>query len=84
MTRQRKDFDQVILDWSATIDPAWLEGDLSYFSGAANRQITKPRWLLVTHLFNHQTYHLGQISMTLQRYGIDPPNFDALLVPEGA
>ena len=28
------------------------------------------------HLINHQTWHLGQISMALQRMDIDPPNFD--------
>ncbi len=28
------------------------------------------------HIFNHQIYHLGQISMALQQFGVDPPNFD--------
>ncbi len=28
------------------------------------------------HVVNHQTWHLGQLSMALQRMGIDPPNFD--------
>jgi len=31
---------------------------------------------VVFHIINHQTYHRGQISMALQRFGIDPPNFD--------
>jgi len=36
---------------------------------------------ILHHVFNHQTYHLGQISMTLQRFGIDPPFFDVILMP---
>ena len=31
---------------------------------------------MLFHVFNHQIYHLGQISMALQQQGIDPPNFD--------
>jgi len=37
---------------------------------------------MLFQVFNHQTYHLGQISMALQRWGIDPPNFDAILWPD--
>jgi len=33
------------------------------------------------HLFNHQTYHLGQVSMAMQRFDIDPPFFDVILMP---
>ncbi len=28
------------------------------------------------HVFNHQTFHLGQISMALQQQDIDPPDLD--------
>jgi uncharacterized damage-inducible protein DinB len=28
------------------------------------------------HMFNHQIFHIGQISMALQHFQIDPPNFD--------
>jgi uncharacterized damage-inducible protein DinB len=32
------------------------------------------------HIVNHENYHRGQIIMTLQRMGIDPPNFDFILL----
>lgn len=32
------------------------------------------------HLINHETHHRAQISMQLQRMGIDPPNFDFCLL----
>lgn len=35
---------------------------------------------ILFHIFNHQVYHLGQISMALQQQGIDPPNFDFCLL----
>ncbi len=39
---------------------AWLGEDLVWFSGAAGREISAPKGLLVTHFFNHQTHHRGQ------------------------
>ena len=39
---------------------------------------------MLFHVFNHQTYHLGQISMALQQMGVDPPNFDYVLLHRAA
>ena len=35
------------------------------------------------HIVNHENYHRGQVVMTLQRHGIDPPNFDYIFLKEG-
>jgi uncharacterized damage-inducible protein DinB len=72
MTRERRNFDQTILDWAAALDLDSLDGDLSYYSGAAGREITKPKWLLVTHMFNHQTHHRGQVHCLLTQFGAKP------------
>nr|CAA9253393.1 hypothetical protein AVDCRST_MAG63-2035 [uncultured Armatimonadetes bacterium] len=32
------------------------------------------------NICNHQSWHLGQISMALQQMGTDPPNFDYVLL----
>lgn len=32
------------------------------------------------HVINHETYHRGEVVMTLQRLGFDPPNFDFVLL----
>jgi uncharacterized damage-inducible protein DinB len=37
---------------------------------------------VLLHLCNHQTWHLGQVSMALQRLGVDPPNFDYVFLRE--
>jgi len=72
LKRERQAFDSVIIDWAATLAPGWLEGDLTWFSGAAGREVTKPKWLLVTHLFNHQTHHRGQVHCMLTQCGVKP------------
>jgi uncharacterized damage-inducible protein DinB len=35
---------------------------------------------VLLHICNHQTWHLGQISMAWQQMGVDPPNFDYVLL----
>jgi uncharacterized damage-inducible protein DinB len=76
LQRERVAFDRVILDWAGGLDPAWLEGDLTWFSGAAGREVTRPKWLLVTHMFNHQTHHRGQVHCLLTQMGTKPGTTD--------
>ena len=47
LKRERAAFDEVIIGWAEKLDPAWLGGDLTWFSGAAQREVTKPKGLLV-------------------------------------
>ena len=82
LKRERQAFDKVIIDWAEQVDPAWLEGDLTYFSGGAGRDLTRPKWLLVTHLFNHQTHHRGQVHCMLTQAGVKPGATD-LPFPRG-
>jgi uncharacterized damage-inducible protein DinB len=72
----RADFDRTIIDWADTVQPEWLAGDLTYFSGAMGREVTAPRWVLVTHLFNHQTHHRGQVHCMLTQAGGRPSDTD--------
>ena len=34
------------------------------------------------HILNHENYHRGEVITALQRLGIDPPNFDYILLKE--
>jgi uncharacterized damage-inducible protein DinB len=68
--------DQSIIDWASKLAPDWLQGDLTWFSGAAGRELTKPKWLLVTHMFNHQTHHRGQVHCMLTQCGVKPDDTD--------
>jgi cytochrome c551/c552 len=38
----------------------------------AQREMSRPRWLCVTQMFNHQTHHRGQVTTLLKQAGIDP------------
>lgn len=61
--------DARIEAWAERLWPADLEGELTWFSGATGREMTKPRWLCVAHMFNHQTHHRGQVHALLTRLG---------------
>lgn len=65
----RAETDSRIESWAATVDPAWLAGTLSWFSGAMQRDVTRPTWVLVTHFFNHQTHHRGQAHALVTGFG---------------
>jgi uncharacterized damage-inducible protein DinB len=76
LRRERMAFDGVMLDWAQRLDPAWLDGELTWFSGAVGREVTRPKWLLVTHMFNHQTHHRGQVHCMLTQAGVRPGTTD--------
>lgn len=72
----RMETDRRLSDWADTVTPAWLASDLSWTSGATGKDYTYPRWFLVTHLFNHQTHHRGQVHALLTAAGTTPGDTD--------
>ena len=56
----RIEADVRIEAWSGRLTTAHLAEPLVWFSGATQRELTQPRWIVVTHFFNHQTHHRGQ------------------------
>ena len=84
--------DGLFADWDA-IRARTLAFAARADAAALSRVITTdlPQWgetvtltleEVLLHLCNHQTWHLGQVSMALQRQGIDPPNFDYVFLRE--
>lgn len=59
---------------------ASLAGSLSWWSGAAQREIVAPKTMLLMHMFNHQTHHRGQVHAVLTRHGEDLGDTDLFLV----
>jgi uncharacterized damage-inducible protein DinB len=82
LKQQRGAFDEVIIDWAERLDPDWLAGDLTWYSGALGREATKPRALLVIHFFNHQTHHRGQVHCLLTQFKRKPDDTDLPFMPE--
>jgi uncharacterized damage-inducible protein DinB len=83
LAASREAADAGIGRWADKVDEAWLDADLSWFSGAANREVRAPKRLLVTHFFNHQTHHRGQAHALLTAAGEATGDTDLfLLVPQ--
>jgi uncharacterized damage-inducible protein DinB len=82
LKNERKDSDAELIAWADALAPEWIGGDITWFSGAINREVTKPRWELVTHLFNHQTHHRGQVHAMLTQAGGKPRDTDLFVMPE--
>lgn len=66
---ERETFDAEIAAFAETVSPAALTGDLTWYSGAAGREMTKPRAICMIQVFNHQTHHRGQVHAALTRAG---------------
>jgi len=81
LKRERAAFDAVMIDWADGLGVAALEGDLTWYSGAAKAELRKPIWFLVTHMFNHQTHHRGQVHCMLTQAGGKPGDTDLPLMP---
>jgi len=79
---ERISFDGVIIDWADKVDDSWLGGDQTFFSAATQREWTRPRWWLVTHMFNHQTHHRGQVHCLLTQAGGRPGDTDLTVMPD--
>lgn len=81
---ERFRLDGRIRIWAQTLSNMDLCGEESWFSGAINQQVTQPKAVCITHMFNHQTHHRGQISQMLMAAGFTPPVSDIIFMPEDA
>ena len=77
---EREKADAGISRWANKVDDTWLAEDLTWFSGAANREVKAPLGLLVAHFFNHQTHHRGQVHAMLTAAGQGTGDTDLFLV----
>ncbi len=67
----RIEADKVIIDWTDSFTPERLEEEVVWTAGSDKVERRQPRWLLVTHMFNHQTHHRGQATTLLSQAGLD-------------
>ncbi len=65
---QRERLDRTISDWARDLAPDWLNTDFTYTNSSGFTR-TLPHWLLVTHMFNHQSHHRGQLTTLLNQMG---------------
>ncbi|MEO9188571.1 MAG: DinB family protein [Acetobacteraceae bacterium] len=83
LRRARVEADAGITAWAAAVDEAWLAGDLTWFSGGAQKELRRPRALLLMHFFNHQTHHRGQAHALLTAAGQETGATDLMVLVRG-
>lgn len=81
---ERGKTDDAIDAWVATLGDARLRGPLTYMSVVNPAPRTYPMGLAVTHFFNHQTHHRGQLTTLLMQQGVDPGITDLIWLPQPA
>ncbi len=77
----RIEMDTRIVSWADSLDAGWLTAPLNYRSGVDGVLRRLPAWTLVTHMFNHQTHHRGQLTTLMFQIGIDPGVTDLPWLP---
>jgi uncharacterized damage-inducible protein DinB len=82
LREERNATDVAIAEWAESLQETDLDEDLIWFSGATGAEVTKPVALLVTHMFNHQTHHRGQIHAMLTAAGVRPGATDLFIMPD--
>jgi uncharacterized damage-inducible protein DinB len=82
LKRERQVTDEALVNWAEQLNTEALAGDLTWYSGAAGRELTRPRALLIVHLFNHQTHHRGQVHCLLTQLGAKPEATDLPFMPD--
>lgn len=78
----RPKLDARIAAWAWSTTDEDLSGDLTWYSGALKREMSKPKALCVVQLFNHQTHHRGQVHAMLTAAGARPDDTDIPFMPE--
>jgi uncharacterized damage-inducible protein DinB len=68
--RERARTDEELTRWVSELTEERLRGPLAYQRGGRRQE--EPLWWAVSHLFNHQTHHRGQITTLLSQSGRDP------------
>jgi uncharacterized damage-inducible protein DinB len=81
LKQRRIAVDEALISWTERMMPADLLGDITWYSGAMGQNVTRPKWQLVTHLFNHQTHHRGQVHCLLTQFGQKPDDTDIPFMP---
>lgn len=82
LRRARLCEDERISRWVDALTDADLGRELNYMSAVNPKPRRYPLWFAVSHFFNHQTHHRGQVTTLLSQFGVDPGVTDLIWLPE--
>jgi len=71
--------DAAIESWAAALRADDLDVELEY-STSSGETWRHPLWWSITHFFNHQTHHRGQVTTLLKQCGVDPGVTDFVIL----
>ena len=79
---ERVVMDREITAWTGELTDNDLETTLEYTSFVNPARRCYPMWIAVTHFFNHQTHHRGQLTTLLSQCNVDYGVTDLIWLPE--
>ena len=74
--------DGAIRMWADTLRTLDLKRRLSWYSGTLEQNMKQSLEVCVTHMFNHQTHHRGQVHAMMTAAGLEAPVSDIIFMPE--
>ena len=78
----RTALDAEIREWAATLTDEKTDAPYTFVSQILKVTRVQPTWSFLTHMFNHQTHHRGQLTALLTQAGVDYGATDVLLMPQ--
>ena len=75
LQRARQDQDAAISAYTDSLTQETILSPLTY-RNSSDREFTQPLWQCLTHWFNYQTHHRGQVHQMLVEYGMATPVLD--------
>ena len=74
---KRLQLDVGIVQWVGDMPKGFAQSTMRY-ANSKGVQRAHPAWQALTHFFNHQTHHRGQITALLMQAGVDPGTTDLI------
>lgn len=71
MREARSSLDAQLIAYAAQLHETELNKTLTFVSKGSGQTLHRPMWVVLTHMFNHQTHHREQITTALTQMGID-------------
>ncbi|MEM8773703.1 MAG: DinB family protein [Pseudomonadota bacterium] len=78
----RKKMDEELITWADGLTVSDVTGDLTWFSGSLGREAKTALGKCITHMFNHQTHHRGQVHAMMTGADIHTSVTDLAFLPE--
>lgn len=81
LRRERARVDDEIDAYLAELTEERLAQPFSFTFFTTPQRRSYPLWIVVQHIFNHQTHHRGQLTTLLEQAGVDFGVTDLLVLP---